>query len=112
MNRVSSNEASITNRVRRARREAGLNQTQLAARIGLSKAGYSHYERGRQPFTVDQLFLLSRILGRSVEWFLGLDTKLTDDEDRLLTTYRGIESERLKRALLRSAEEMARTEME
>ena len=58
--------------------------------MSLSKYGYGHYEREKQPFTVDQLFTLSRVLGRSVEWFLGLETELTDKEDRLLATFRGM----------------------
>ena len=63
-------------------------QSEMAVLLGLSTAGYGHYDRGRQPFTVDQLFTLSRILGRSVGWLLGLETELSEDEDQLLTVYR------------------------
>ena len=45
--------------------ESGLTQEAVADALGLSAVGYGHYERARQPFTVEQLFQLSRILGHS-----------------------------------------------
>ena len=58
--------------------------------LGLSEVGYGHYDRARQPFTVEQLFKLSRLLGRSVEHFLGLNNGLTAEEDRLLAMFRSL----------------------
>ena len=63
-------------------------QSNMAELLGLSKAGYGHYDRGRQPFTIEQGCQLSRILGRSVEWLLGLETDLEEDEDQLTSLYR------------------------
>lgn len=95
MNRLSARELAVAERVRERRAELGLSQTDVAEALGLSKAGYGHYDRGVQPFTVDQLFSLSRILGRSVAWLIGLDTDLTEHEDALLTAYRSLpEAER------------------
>jgi transcriptional regulator with XRE-family HTH domain len=49
---------------------------------------YSHYERGRYVFTVEQLFQLADLFHRPVEWFLGLKTDLDEDEQQALTLYR------------------------
>ena len=110
--KVTSLEEKIIDRVTRARAEAGLTHKEVGTLLSLSETGYGHYERKRQPFTVDQLFQLSRILNRSVEWLLGLESNLTDKEDRLVTAYRTITSDRIKAMLLRSAEDMARDELE
>jgi transcriptional regulator with XRE-family HTH domain len=81
---------AIANRVRGAREEARLSQEDVAVKLGLTGAGYGHYERSRQVFSVEQIFLLSRILNRPVEWLLGLETSLSDSEGVLLTAYRRI----------------------
>jgi transcriptional regulator with XRE-family HTH domain len=78
----------IAARVREARTNAGISQEELGRRLGLTRAGYGHYESGRQPFTVDHLFQLSRILNRSVEYFLGLDTGRSAEEDQVVTLYK------------------------
>lgn len=86
--KLTKREERIAQRVREAREAAGLSQEETGRAIGLSVVGYGHYDRGRQPFTVEMLFELSVVLSRSVQWFLGLDTGLTDTEDHLLTCYR------------------------
>lgn len=110
MNRLSNRDATIVQRVRNAREDAGLSQGELAEHLGLTRAGYGHYERGRNVYTVEQLFQLSRVLGRSVEWFLGLDTDLADDEDQLLTAYRTIKDDAGKGLALRLLKDMASVE--
>lgn len=85
-------ESVVALRIRLAREAAGLSQTDMGKKLGLTKAGYGHYERGRQPFTVDMLFQLARILGRPVEHFLGLETGLTGREERVLALFRMAES--------------------
>jgi len=91
---VSNLEAAIIRRVTEAREEAHLTHKEIGKVLSLSETGYGHYERFRQPFTIEQLFQLSRILGRSVEYFLGLDNGLTPEEDRLLTLYRSASTDR------------------
>lgn len=88
---------AIAQRVKQAREAAGFSQKDMAKRLGLTEAGYGHYERDRQTFTVEQLLQVSRILGRPVEWFLGLDTGLSEDEGQLLALYRAIDSEQGRR---------------
>lgn len=76
--------------MRSAREHAGLSQEEVARGLSLTAVGYGHYERGRTPFTIEQVFALSRILGRSVPWLLGIDNGLTDLEDEVLTLFRAV----------------------
>ncbi len=95
------NSKAIARRVKDARTRAGLSQRDIAKKLGLTEAGYGHYERDRQTFTVEQLFKISRILGRPVEWFLGLDSDLTADEGQLLALYRAAPSDAARAMVLR-----------
>jgi transcriptional regulator with XRE-family HTH domain len=79
---------AIAARVREARKVAQLSQEDIARKLGLTDGGYGHYERGRQPFTLEMIFKLAIILGRPVTYFLGLDSGLAEDEDRVLALYR------------------------
>jgi HTH-type transcriptional regulator / antitoxin HipB len=76
-------------RVREARKAAGLTQEEMGDKLGMSRGGYGLLETGSRTITLEDLFNLSRILGRPVEYFLGLDTGLTEDEGQLLALYRG-----------------------
>lgn len=96
MNQQEKVMRDIAKRLKLARRDAGLTQEEVGGRIGLTKVGYGHYERGLVPIGVAQLFQLSDILGVSVAYLLGLDSDLTKDEDELLTLYRQIETPQLK----------------
>ncbi len=57
-------------------------------KLGLTKAGYGHYEHGLHPFTADLLTRISTILDRPVQYFLGADTDRTPDEEHVLALYR------------------------
>jgi transcriptional regulator with XRE-family HTH domain len=81
---------SIAARVIFAREYLGMDKQDLAKALSISPQGYGPYEKGKRTFTVPQIFVLSNILGRSVEWLLGLDTALSAEEDRLLATWRGL----------------------
>lgn len=91
---------AVAERVIRAREEAGLQKNELAEHLGLSKSGYTSYEKFEVPFTVEQLFQLERVLERPVSYFLGLPTDLTSDEEQLLTTYRQIPQKAARQAAL------------
>ena len=67
-------------RVREARKAAGLTQEEMGDKLGMSRGGYGLLETGSRTITLEDLFNLSRILGWPVEYFLGLDTGLTEDE--------------------------------
>lgn len=81
---------AIAERVKQARKDVGLSQESLGKKLGLSKVAYRDYERVSRLFDTDQLFQLERILGRPVEWFLGLSTELQADEQQLLSLYRNL----------------------
>lgn len=82
---------AITDRVIEARKKAGLTQVELAERLGLSKQGYHPYEKYQTAFTLEQLYQLSRILGRSIAWFLDIDCGLAPDEQEWLEIYRSLD---------------------
>lgn len=53
--------------IRRLRIEKGLNQTQLAAKIGLDSGGLSKIETGKKDLKEDKLTLVAKIFGISLE---------------------------------------------
>jgi transcriptional regulator with XRE-family HTH domain len=108
MAKLTQVERRVAARVREARNKAGLSQGDLAEVLDLSVAGFGHYDRGRQPYSVDMLFKLAPVLGRSVEWLLGLDTSLTDEEDRLLTAFRVLDDPVVREVVLGLVQDHAR----
>lgn len=62
----------FSERLREARRAAGLTQSELAQRIGIKRSTYGQFEQGRNEPNVSLLPELSRELNRPVEWFLGI----------------------------------------
>ena len=91
-------EQEISRRARLAREEAGLSQADVSKLLGMERSGYGHYERGRLAWRIDILEQLSQILGKPLEYFLGIDTELSEDEAELVHMYRGL-SERSKRVI-------------
>ena len=112
MNSLTPRERAIARRVRAARKAVRLSQTDVAEALGLSKSGYGHYDRGRQPFTVEQIYQLSRVLGRSVEWLLGLEMGINDDEDKLLTRFRQLVSNASRCVIIETIEQQIALERE
>lgn len=106
--KVTRQEAAIINRVIAAREERGLSRADVAEALSLERPSYAHYERGRSAFTVEQLFQLSRILGKPVTWFLGIDTDLADDEAELVHLYRQIDDERMRAMVMNTARDAVR----
>ena len=97
---VTKLEGDIIERVIKARTEAKLERSDLADALALDDNSYGHYERERFAFTVEQLFIISRIVGRSVAWLLGLPTDLTEDQQELLHLYRELpDAQHRKQAL-------------
>jgi len=84
----------------------------LAKALALEEQSYGHYERGRYAFTIEHLFKLSSILGRSVAHFLGIDNGLSRDEDELLTLYKNLPTDRARRLAIRSLRAHADLERE
>lgn len=95
---VSVNYAAIGQRIKEKRKEAGLNQKELAARVGLSEASVSKYEHGKvEDATHNMLNKFADVLGVSVAWLLGLEEKpkesaspLSTEEKRLVDGFRSL----------------------
>lgn len=95
---VSVNYAAIGQRIKEKRKEAGLNQKELAARVGLSEASVSKYEHGKvEDATHNMLNKFADVLGVSIAWLLGLEEKpkestspLSTEEKRLVDGFRSL----------------------
>lgn len=60
----------MAERIRRARREAGLQQQELADALGLTRTSISNIERGKQGLSVDMLYSISAHLNESADVLL------------------------------------------
>ena len=104
---MSQFDTRLGKRLRMARGAAGLSQRDVARQLGMSFVNYGDFERGKVQVSLDYLPLLSRILGRSIAYLLGLDTGLAEDADSLLTHYRAIKERSVKYLVLQTAKTAA-----
>jgi transcriptional regulator with XRE-family HTH domain len=65
--------ASLGNRIRAARRDAGMSQGQLATALNTTQSAISLYEAGQRSVGIDMLLNVARILNRPLHYFLGED---------------------------------------
>ncbi len=68
-------------RITIAREEAGLNQTELAERLGISQATLSNYEKGKRRVYLPQLQKIADALGKPMDYFslpIDMDLKSPD----------------------------------
>ena len=63
----------FASRLKRARTEKGLTQGKLAQLAITSQSAITSYEIAKREPTLTTLFRLSQVLGRSVDWLLGLE---------------------------------------
>lgn len=63
---------TFSSRLREARKAAGLTQSQVADKLGMSQGGYTQYEQQRREPSLATLAKLSKILKRPTDWLLGL----------------------------------------
>ena len=66
---------TIAQRLVRLRKERGLTQAQMAARLGVSQPVVSDYERGGLRLHAELILKVAEILDVSANELLGLDTK-------------------------------------
>lgn len=86
--------AAIGDRIRQARKNVGLNQTEVGDMLDLSQAAITTIESGTVKLTLDNLFMFSEVLGQPVEYFLGVGTReLKADEVEWLQLYAAIPPE-------------------
>jgi len=58
-------------RIRDLREDRDLNQTQVAAMLGMSQTGYSKYETGENDIPTTILIKLARFYNTSIDYLLG-----------------------------------------
>lgn len=90
------------NRIREARKQAGIKQVDLCARLGISQGALSGWENGKYEPDCAGWLSLSEVLGVSVDYLIGgtasvrlpgiglQDRELLPDEEQLLTMYRSM----------------------
>ena len=62
--------SSMASRIKRARRESGLQQQELADAVGLTRTSISNIERGKQGLSVDMLYAISEHVNESADVLL------------------------------------------
>lgn len=50
-----------------ARKERKLSQEEMAEKLGISRVSYGLKERGDKAFTLDEMFRISKILGKGLD---------------------------------------------
>lgn len=68
--------SALGNRLKSRRIEAHLNQTDLALRVGLSRASISNIENGRQPVTMQTLWRIAQVLEVSLRDLVPEDSEI------------------------------------
>lgn len=72
---MSSMGEKFEDRLRKARLDKGLSQSELAARSGLQPSAVSHFETGTRAPSFENLKRLSDALGVSIDFLLGRQTE-------------------------------------
>lgn len=65
--------AGLGQRIRAARRDAGMSQGQLASALNTTQSAISLYEAGQRSVGIDMLLNVAKILNRPLHYFLGED---------------------------------------
>jgi transcriptional regulator with XRE-family HTH domain len=82
-------EFTVADRLRKAREYAGLEQNELAERIGLGRTTISNYERGTTPPKRPLLLSWAMATGVSLDWLRGFDVPGATGGQRLTTDSNG-----------------------
>lgn len=70
-NAKSSRRLLVAERLKEARKMAGISQGQVAKMLGLHRPSVSEIEAGNRKVSADEMALLSEIYDVSVAWLLG-----------------------------------------
>ena len=116
----ASLDLAIGTRIRARRRQLGMNQSDLAERLGVSFQQVQKYERGANRVAASTLVAAAAALGTSVSWLVGEEgTGAVADEEEvfralsrpgaleLLRAFNDISDPRARAALLALTQEMA-----
>lgn len=76
--------AILGNRIRQARKDAGLSQVRLAQLLNTTQSAVSLYEAGQRAVGIDMLLNVARILNRPLHYFLtAIDAVLYVRDSRI-----------------------------
>ena len=94
-NRLSTQAATIGQRIRAHRLEQQVTQTELARQIGIQQSDLSRMEKGEYRVSLDILFRIMGALELSLGDFFGdlAQKGLTSQESRLLQSFRSLPQE-------------------
>lgn len=84
-------------RIKSARQDRNLTQSDVADYLGIGRAAYSNIENGYSLITVEHLRRLPKILYKPVNYFLDLEVEVNDDEMEILEMYRALPDEPSRR---------------
>lgn len=115
--RFAALEASIGARIRARRRQLGLNQTELAERLGVSFQQVQKYERGTNRVAASTLIAAAQALSTTVAWLVGEEGQAGDDDlyvalsrpgaIEMLRAFNAVPDAKARSALLTLAQEMS-----
>jgi transcriptional regulator with XRE-family HTH domain len=80
-NTEATKRSQITERLKEARKLAGLSQGQVAKILGLHRPSVSEMEAGNRRVSADELARLAEIYDVSVTWLLGEAPEMIDIHD-------------------------------
>lgn len=96
----------IGNRIREARKDAGMTQAELGSHLELTQGMINKIETGQSAITLANLFKLAEVLNRPLAYFLGINVgELTAEEGEIVEIYRSLpegKSKQYGKSLLRS----------
>lgn len=85
------------NNFRSARKKVRMTQEEVANRLGITRAAYTHYENGDRECPFDSLLKLSDIFNVSADYLLGRENlksrSIPQEETNLLEGFRSLTTE-------------------
>ena len=88
---ISDLNKKIGAKIRSAREDVGLTQTDVADLLGIQQTALAAIENGRNALRIEHLMKLPEILGKPVSYFLEFDTDFTDNEIELVLLFRKLD---------------------
>ncbi|GAB4387347.1 MAG: helix-turn-helix transcriptional regulator [Thermodesulfovibrionales bacterium] len=109
---------SIGNLVRELRKAAGMTQSDLATRLGITYQQVQKYENGTSKFSVPRLKQVAEVFGLPLKYFVEPEPgkaaepvvpyrSYSDEEDKLVDLFRSVKGEKTKDRLLKLIEDIA-----
>jgi transcriptional regulator with XRE-family HTH domain len=77
---LSTTTTVLGSRIRQARRQSGLSQSQLALKIGAHVTSVSDWERGVNEPSVRHMTSIAEATGKKLDWFVESRAPFPDEE--------------------------------